>query len=139
MGQIIFGVQKQIPRGMEKRWGPTSRHDHLYTLISLGQSLAKASWGLEGTLLSLPGAILKETVHFHRHSPRHTRSSHMLANGTWKLGQDGWGSSLALTGKPRGRAGQPGPTVAGATLQGRPPRVWPGNLSAWAWPKVRVR
>lgn len=112
-----------------------SQDGQLNTLISLGQSLAKATWGLEETLLCLPGAILKETVH----TSTNTWSSHMLANGTWKLGQDGWGSPLALTGKHRGRAGQPGPTAAGATLQGRPPGVWPGNLSAWAWPKERVR
>lgn len=84
-------------------------------------------------------AVVKESVHFYKHPPRHTWSSHTLANGIWKLGQAGWGSSLALTAGPQGGAGKPGPMVVGATLQGRPLRVGPGHLSTSAWPKGRVR
>ena len=45
-------------------------------------SLAKATQGLEGTLISLLRAVLKEVVHSYKHSLKHTLSLHMLANDT---------------------------------------------------------
>lgn len=153
MDQIIFGVQKQT-EGVEGGVGWGLQAGGTTSLLFGADAV---SWPAEQSVLigpdpqprlprgwreysfSLARAVVKEIVYFYKNPPRHTWSSHMLANGTWKLGQAGWGSSLALTGEPRGGAGKPGPMVVGATLQGRAPRVRPGHLSTWAWPKGRVR
>lgn len=153
MDRIIFGMQNQI-EGVEGGVGWGLQAGGTSSLLFGADAV---SWPAEQTVLigpdpqprlprgwreysfSLARAVVKESVHFYKHPPRHIWSSHTLANGIWKLGQAGWGSSLALTGEPQGGAGKPGPMVVGATLQGRPLRVGPGHLSTWAWPKGRVR
>lgn len=90
-----------------------SQVGQLNTLISLGQSLARATWGLEGTLLCLPGATLKETVHFHKH----TELSHA---GQWHM--ETWPGWL---GKPLGTARKAQGTCRAARAhccRGHPPR-----------------
>lgn len=66
-------------------------------------------------------------------------SSHTLANGVWKLGQRGGGTSLALTGKPWGGVGSPGPLAQGPPFkvgcrgsgQATSLRAWPRLRSVW--------
>lgn len=51
----------------------------------------------------------------------------MLPKNMWKFGQGGWGTVLALTGKPQGEVRKPGPTGTVAALPGRWP--WSGQVT----------